>query len=669
MFEKELATIQLFNTVVINDSNKSISKNAFYFSVKALNYGLNIHPIIFENLENPHAFFEEVIDEFGVKAKAINSTFFSNFEAVQNTPDELRLFMQMLHYACTYGGWNIHDPYTPNQLSETELEQAKATFEHCRKIDAITSEELHQTMQQTLYTSFALDKGRLDSLECVVKAYNIKLILIPEKIQNKEFACMYSEITNILPKQPEAMLRYLIYLTTNQTLLIKSEDLINRIYNCYYISQCFDAFKTYIEEYDGEKQFAEIFYRFKPLFLALKKAFKNGDNNATIKQKEYVALHINRIRRLANMYHKPMNQVTLANLVPNVDTLSSDEIHTMLEQATIYQLIKVYNAINHKLYSNILFKSDEAIKKSYHIRNGKDFITDKENTQLSLKTSANLVQTRTTIELLLAQKLSHLKDQKILLNQDITYGVPTSAKTFTGNLPYGTTFDVGKKLIVGVAWEVDADIDLSATYQDGRNIAWYHSWQDDDTVFTGDMTELNRYGYAAEFISTKAKKDMQSIIMNLNLYRNWADKVPFKLIIGTSMNHKKIEKSSFDYLKTIADAVNIKYTVPFDNLTDGLSLGYTQYAEGNMQFVVSNVSNLGHQISRRGEEMLEALKNQAIGRLTFNDLLEKVGAEIIYEKPETIINEDGEIIEPAYIDMTVETISVDKFLKLLSHEN
>ena len=88
-----------------------------------------------------------------------------------------------------------------------------------------------------------------------------------------------------------------------------------------------------------------------------------------------------------------------------------------------------------------------------------------------------------------------------------------------------------------------------------------------------------------------------------------------------------------------------------------------------MQYFVSNVSNLGHQIARRGEEMLEALKNQAIGKLTFNDLLEKVGAEIIYEKPETIINEDGEIIEPAYIDMTVETISVDKFLKLLNPEN
>ena len=664
MFEKELATIQLFNTVVINDPNKGISENAFYFSVKALNYGVNIHPIIFENLENPHAFYEEVIDEFGVKAKAINSTFFSNFEAVQNTPDELRLFMQILHYACTYGGWNIHDPYTPNQLSETELEQAKATFEHCRKIDAITVEELHQTMQQTLYTSFALDEGRLDSLECVVKAYNIKLI--PEKIQNKEFACMYSEITNILPKQPEAMLRYLVYLTTNQTLLIKSEDKINSIYNCYYISQCFDAFKTYIEDYDGEKQFAKIFYRFKPLFLALKKAFKKINNNATIQQTEYVTSHINRIRRLAKIYHQPMNQVTLANLVPNIDTLSSDEIYTMLEQATIYQLIKVYNAINHKLYSNILFKSGELMKKSYHIRNGKDFITDKENTQLSLKTSANLIQTRSIIESLLAQKLSHLKGQKILLNQDITYGIPTSAKTFTGNLPYGTTFDIGEKLIVGVAWEVDADIDLSATYQDGQSIAWNNNWHDDATVFTGDMTALNRYGYAAEFIATKAKKDEQSLIMNLNLYYHWDDIVPFKLIIGTDMNHKKLEKDSFKNVKTIADAVNIKYTVPFDNLTNGLSLGYTQYAEGRMQFVVSNVSNLGHQIAQRGEEILEALKNQAIGRLTFNDLLEKVGAEIIYEKPESIINEDGEIVEPEYIDMTVETISVDKFLKLLN---
>lgn len=667
MFEKELATIQLFNSVVINDQNKSISENAFYFSVKALNYGVNIHPIIFENSEHPYAFYEEVIDEFGVKAKAINSTFFTNFKEVQNTPDELRLFMQMLNYACTYGGWNIHDPYTPNQLTEKELEQAKTTFEHCRKIDAITLEELHQTIQQTLYTNFALDKSRLESLECVVKVYNVELI--PEKIQNKEFACMYSEITNILPKQPEAMLRYLIYLATNQTLLIKSEDMINRIYNCYYISQCFDAFRTYIEEYDGEKQFAKIFYRFKPLFLAFKKAFKDKYHNTNAERKEYVTLHINRIRRLANMYHKPMNQVTLANLVPNIDTLSSDEINAMLEQATIYQLIKVYNAINHKLYSNIMFKSDELIKKSYHIRNGKDFIVDKENTQLSLKTSASLVQTRATIESLLAQKLSHLKNQKILLNQDITYGVPTSAKTFTGNLPFGTTIDTGKKLIIGVVWETEADIDLSATYQDGRSIVWYHSWHDDNTVFTGDMTGLNKYGYAAEFITTKAKKDMQSVIMNLNLYRKWGEKVPFKLIIGTSMNHKKLEKNSFNNVKSISDVISIKYTVPFDDLTDGLSLGYTQYAEGNMQFVVSNVSNLGHQIARRGEEMLEALKNQAIGKLTFNDLLEKVGAEIIYEKPENTIDENGEIIEPEYIDMTVETISVDKFLKLLSPES
>lgn len=664
MFEKELATIQLFNAVVINDQNKSISENAFYFSVKALNYGVNIHPIIFENLENPYAFYEEVINEFGVKTKAINSTFFKNFKEVQNTPDELRLFMQMLHYACTYGGWNIHNPYTPNQLTEKELEQAKTTFEHCHKIDAITLEELHQTMQQTLYTSFALDKHRLESLECVVKAYNIKLI--PEKIQNKEFACMYSEITNILPKQPEAMLRYLIYLTTNQTLLIKSEDLINKICDCYYISQCFDAFRTYIEEYDGEKQFAKIFYRFKPLFLAFKKAFKDKYHNTNAERKEYVTLHINRIRRLANIYHKPMHQVTLANLVPNIDTLSSNEINTMLEQATIYQLIKVYNAINHKLYSNIMFNSDELIKKSYHIRNGKDFIVDKENTQLSLKTSANLVQTRATIESLLAQKLSHLKNQKILLNQDITYGVPTSAKTFTGNLPFGTTIDVGKKLIIGVVWEVDADIDLSATYRDGRSIVWYNSWQDDNTVFTGDMTGLNKYGYAAEFIETEGKEDTQSIIMNLNLFSNWADKVPFKLIIGTSMNHKKLEKNSFNNVKSISDVISIKYAVPFDDLKDGLSLGYTQYAEGNMQFVVSNVSNLGHQIARHGEEMLEALKNQAIGKLTFNDLLEKVGVEIIYKKPESIIDENGELIEPEYIDMTIETISVDKFLDLLN---
>ena len=41
MFNKELATIQLFNTVVIDNPNKSISENAFYFSVKALNYGVN----------------------------------------------------------------------------------------------------------------------------------------------------------------------------------------------------------------------------------------------------------------------------------------------------------------------------------------------------------------------------------------------------------------------------------------------------------------------------------------------------------------------------------------------------------------------------------------------------------------------------------------------------
>ena len=84
-----------------------------------------------------------------------------------------------------------------------------------------------------------------------------------EKIKNKEAIVKLAEFYNIYPENPVEFFRYIIYRSTDTTLLIKNNELIELIKNSSYNPT--QAFNQY-----GLEKLAEIFNRFKPLFLAYK---------------------------------------------------------------------------------------------------------------------------------------------------------------------------------------------------------------------------------------------------------------------------------------------------------------------------------------------------------------------------------------------------------------
>ena len=107
---------------------------------------------------------------------------------------------------------------------------------------------------------------------------------------------------NILPRENEEMIRYLIYIMTQRTLLIKDNDILEAIEESN-----IDVSK-YISKY-WENKLAEVFYRFKPILLAIKKAHKN---NRKI---------INRLRRLAVKNHKPYQKTFWEDILNNSDKI------------------------------------------------------------------------------------------------------------------------------------------------------------------------------------------------------------------------------------------------------------------------------------------------------------------------------------------------------------
>jgi len=107
-----------------------------------------------------------------------------------------------------------------------------------------------------------------------------------EIVKNKEAKMIICKQRNLKPSNPVEFLRYLIYLSTENTLLIKNSKSI------YEITESKFNLSGTLNDSDIEK-LSSIFLRFKPLFLAFKKAHKK---NRKI---------INKMRRLAVKNHKP----------------------------------------------------------------------------------------------------------------------------------------------------------------------------------------------------------------------------------------------------------------------------------------------------------------------------------------------------------------------------
>ena len=558
-------------------------------------------------------------EKFGYDIFELNQGFYKSFKTVTELSPEKILANKLLHYLSTYGfeqlGIFNHDTvFIPN--AEIEL-PADAKPVKLTIINSISNEEIKSRAEKIIMSGIALSDETLENLTTIIKYLEMKLDV--DSVPNKELRIRLCDMLNILPKNPAEFLRYMIYKVTNSTLLIKSREMIFNIKNNPIDADKF--FSDYIAD-NGIEKLAEVFHRYKPLWLAFKPYSK------------FMRSTVNKMRKLADKYHKPLTPKILDNVTSN-SQINVDELKRELEKVPVFKRISLANAI--------LFRTAAPESIAYMIRNGKVFVEEYDK-----KFKLNYQTLLTVMESIVEVVRPNVEGKKIYLPENLDYAAPISEKKFIGEIPFGTSYNFGSQsVIVGVHWfnlpdeRVDLDLHLNSPQ---RSIGWYNDFNEknfvdtktETVIFSGDMTDapLDKGGATeAYFIGESVKDEMMMI--NLNCFTSNSAAIPFKLILGDV----KDDNINRQYL---IDSHEVAFCLP--NKIDGgeMFIGFLYGdVEGNKKFYFTSAATNKRIIARRDENslrMISALQTSLESCLKLKDILKDAGA--IFEKAD---NEDWDI--------------------------
>lgn len=669
------ATIRLFNSVVIDggdslpeeqyESFLGLDYNMDYDAVvQAIGNGIALDSRILDRYRNKalRHIVKTSIDLWGVSNLELNSTFYESASMVRNY-SELELFLnQLSHYMFSY-----------IKNSDVKYDNSvNSTGNVLKVIHAITVEELNDKIVKLLMSNMSLDSYGVALIHELMKFYGIKFNIEDlSKIQNKEVMCEFFYMEDIVPDDSVEFLRYIIYLITTNTMLIKNDELyddikfeIRRKNNYDFItgSEKFTRHNKAIKEflsYDNI-ELAKIFNRFKPIFMVLKE-------EPSLKTK------INQISRLSKKHHEPYKEPVLTSLTYNNYT---DEIVSIAsKKASTKQLIRSINAINEKINLNY----EDSILKLYKIRNGKTFI--KESSKIDDK---DIKRIRRYSVILLDELMSRLKpsfkDKVLLVNSDVDYVIPTSFKDLIGeSIPNFTTvnveFEDDEELLIGIVWDKDADIDLSARIVGGETVSWDRLTRSEsgEVVHTGDMVKLNNYGLASEFIVINSNNDKNISISDIMYYNRINSDFAYKFVVA---KRKIIEKYDSDNLNKIANIGDVLFVSEIKPSNQSKMLGV--YDSEKEKFIVTNLSYGSYNKTSLGnitnydlsESFMETIRHKGNNQLTLQKILSMLIhhyglKDITLLSSEEVFNEFIKKVPDKCIDLRPESINKNTFIDLL----
>ena len=231
-----------------------------------------------------------------------------------------------------------------------------------------------------------------------------------EKIKNRELKALLFDYYGIVPKEPVEFLRHLISKLTDESLVIKNKYLINKIK---------ESNGKFLDELlkQTPNNLAEIFFRFKPLFLAMKSISKNKT-------------FFNRLRKKANELHKPLPEDYLNNVTMRIkrNSLNLDFLKKKLGTATIFRKIRLAYAL--KFRENV---GDSIV---YQIRNGRGWATGF-HCEGNVEDALNVVSDSIVNDI-----RSNVEGKTIYIPENVNYALPATEKQFTGYLPTGSYVSV-----------------------------------------------------------------------------------------------------------------------------------------------------------------------------------------------------------------------------------
>lgn len=643
----------------------------------------------------PDDVVDEAIKQYGKDGKKWNQTFHKDFEIVHNAPIEDLITQQMIHYITTYGFeslgmYNSDLVYIPNEKLEIpELDVETVEFITIRPL---TPEKLTEKLMVLLTSGIALSEQTVKDIMVLSDFIDKDRF---DEIKNREIKITLYSKYNVMPRNPDEFLRYLIFKLTGATLKIQNVDTIRAIKNSDK-QKALEMLQSYlIKTPNGYNKLSSIFLRNKNLFLALKMKKTDIESSGYTKTRKEINAIINKLRKLSVVNHKPLKTNILDQLTAGDVLVDIEEVKKELDKVTIFREVRILNGVLYRLNGN-----DNIV---YKIRNGKSYVKKLErknaNYIMYLETISNTIR-----EHLVNRLSAKVAGKRICIPENVTYVVPTSEKQFNGNIPEGSYVEVPRNdnIVYGVYWKNIENGDLSghAFYGEIRDVTreervdldlksmnknevfgWDASYRSEtsDILFSGDMTDAKLPNGASELFYVGQNYGYGAFLLTLNMFTGNSQDVPFEFVIAKATHRPETRVHYVLDPNNILEKIDMtikrnerQMVVGLITIGDTIRFYFNDFSTGG-----AVGTSRGCSTSARNEITMGAFDYlQAYGKtqLKLKDLLIEAGATIT-DKP-TIMKtavrhlDNGSTVttmveEPVDIDLSLNTITKETLIDLL----
>jgi len=670
------ATLKLFKALPITSETSKLSTQKAYANTRTimntLSKGYVLAPEIYNEYSVIGILINEIDEVLGLSGAQMNATLHKSWNKVKNASMYQLVLEQCLHYITTYGfeALGIYDestvyfPYEKLEVPAIELtENLQVTI-----IRGLTKSELKARVLKLLQSGIALHE---DTIKDVVTVCNFVGIDTNDlmSIKNKEVSIILYEQLKLVPRNPTEFIRYIVYKSTSETLLIKNRKLLGMI-KASTVDVTY-LFERYAEQV-GLEHLARIFNRYKPYFLAFKRSSATPQKMHTIGSRVPRSLlrtvyapskapsintYINKIRKLSKKYHAPMKRDYLNDVTSLIKSnkIDGDTLAKALIEANIFRKIRLAYALRYRT------KNPDSIL--YKVRNGKGYAKAFSfDAPLGLTTAVYNMVTQSIIN-----DMKKKVDGKVIyIPEGLTYALPATEKQFTGNVPSGTCVEISEDMLFGVHWENTKghriDLDLSLMNAHVGKIGWDSSYRTSDRsiMFSGDVTDARGKNGASEVFFVQ-KGAYGNYLMQVNYYNYSKDvPVPYTLFVAKEKPRGGTHSGSLknNYMVNPNNIVGVAKSKITDkqhilglleSTREGCKFYYVQTAMGhNRSAKVTGVSEMSRKY----------LFNYYGDTISLNDILIDAGATIVTD-PNT---------EGIEIDLSPQALTKDTIISLITPE-
>lgn len=593
-----------------------------------------------------------------------NATFYKEWKDITSKSRLELLFDQLLHYATAYAtaygtGMTQGNGYVPNDEPDV-----KVPYEKFKVIMPATEEDIYNRCYDMLKSGIALKTDTIDVLIDYMKPVLDKYKFDIDEVKNKEAQVYFCDKLCIRPNDPFALLRYIVYKATGKSMLIKDKATIWALKNST------EADLTGL----SEKQkigLASIFYRFKPLFLAMKKSGKTVKNTRVFENRAFQAAAkklgklvggietnakvVNEIRRMAVKYHKPFHAGFWETIIS--DEKDINEVKARLAKGEInnFKKITIMQGVQQKLQGGK--------GKMFVIRNGKMWVREDYMTKKSIMNY--LMKLYMALE---DSVVESIKDKAciVCMPKNVNFTVPTSEKNFIGNYPFGTSVDCGTDhTVIGIYWRNEwgtRDFDLHMADMFGVSYGWNSSFTNNGNtvIFSGDMINADPEATELFYIGKGAPDGKISV----NRYSGDSKTTTqFKLFVA---NEDVADRAKHNYEYGYSDIrkaimcdpnnVRAEFMIPMDNT--GRQKECALIADNRVYLMDLAVSGGRVPNHKYAQTYIEQLKNKCRTFVSLNDILTQAGF--------TFVDDSFEETEDQKVGLDLTNPDKDSLIKLFA---